>query len=138
MNEYLFDQLPIGKQEVLNVSITDKDIDRFADFSGDLSSIHMDNDYAVSRGFKKRISHGLLESAYVSALLGMKLPGKHGLLQSINCQFKAPCYVPNVLTIVGTIKWRSEAIKVVRIGITVTDQDGIEVMRAEANSILKH
>jgi 3-hydroxybutyryl-CoA dehydratase len=137
MNEYSFDQLPIGKQEMLNVTITDSDIDRFAAFSGDCSTIHMDNEYAASRRFKARISHGLLVSSYVSALLGMKLPGKHGLLQSINCHFRAPCYAPNVLTIVGTVKSRSEAIKVVNIGITVTDQDGMEIMRAEANSVLK-
>lgn len=137
MNEYLFDQLPLGKQETLVVTITESDIDRFAYFSGDCSTIHIDNDYAEGRGFKSRISHGLLVSAYISALIGMKLPGKHGLLQSINCHFRAPCYAPNVLTIVGTIKKRSEAIKIVTIGISVTDQDGVEIVRAEANSVLK-
>lgn len=137
MNEYSFDQLPIGKQEILSVSITNSDIDRFAAFSGDCSAIHMDDDYAASRGFKARISHGLLVGAYISALIGMKLPGKHGLLQSINCHFRAPCYAPNMLTITGTVTRRSEAIKVVSIGISVTDQEGTEILRADANSVLK-
>jgi 3-hydroxybutyryl-CoA dehydratase len=137
MNEYSFAELPVGKQEILTVSITDKEIDYFAQFSGDSSTIHMDDDYATSRGFKTRISHGLLVASYVSSLIGMKLPGKHGLLQSINCQFRAPCYAPNVLTLVGTIAKRSEAIKVVGMRISVTDKDGIEILRADANSVLK-
>lgn len=137
MNEYAFDQLPLGKQETMTVSIEEGAIDNFAAFSGDHSTIHMDNEYALSRGFKVRLAHGLLVSSYISALLGMKLPGKHGLLQSINCQFRAPCYAPNVLKITGIITRRSEAIKVVGIQISVTDQEGIELVRAEANSVLK-
>lgn len=137
MNEYSFAELPIGKQEILTVAITAKDIDSFALFSGDSSTIHMDDSYAMGRGFKARISHGLLVGAYISSLIGMKLPGKHGLLQSINCQFRAPCYAPNILTIVGTVMKRSEAIRVVGIGITVFDQDGTEILRADANSVLK-
>jgi acyl dehydratase len=137
MNEYSFDQLPIGKQETLTVSIAESDIDHFASFSGDCSTIHMDNEYASSRGFKVRLAHGLLVGSYISALLGMKLPGKHGLLQSIKCQFRAPCYAPNVLTITGIVTRRSEAIRVVGIQISVTDQEGMELVRAEANSVLK-
>ena len=111
MNNYSFAQLEVGLQEVLKVEITENDIDAYARFSGDCSSIHLENDYAKSRGFKTRLSHGLLVSAYVSALIGMKLPGMHGLLQSINCQFRAPCYAPNELKIVGTIIKRFDAIK---------------------------
>ncbi len=137
MNNYSFAQLEIGLQEVLEVEITENDIDTYARFSGDCSSIHLENEYAKSRGFKTRLSHGLLVSAYVSALLGMKLPGKHGLLQSINCQFRAPCYAPNELKIVGIITKRFEAIKVVSIEISVTDNEGTEVLRADAKSVLK-
>lgn len=137
MNDYAFDDLPIGKQETLTVQITECDIDHFASFSGDSSTIHMNADYAASRGFKGRLAHGLLVSSYISAFLGMELPGKHGLLQSINCQFRAPCYAPNVLTITGMVARRSEAIRVVTIQITVTDQAGTEIVRADANSVLK-
>jgi acyl dehydratase len=138
MNEYSFDQLPIGKQESLTVCITEADIDQFASLSGDFSTVHMDNAYAASRGFKGRLVHGLLVGSYISALLGMKIPGKHGLLQSINCQFRAPCYTPNRLTITGIVRKRSEAIKVVGIQISVTDQDGVEIVRADVNSVLKY
>ena len=138
MNEYSFDQLPIGKQESLTVCITESDIEHFASLSGDCSTIHMDNDYAASRRFKGRLVHGLLVGSYISALLGMKIPGKHGLLQSINCQFRAPCYAPNRLTITGIVTRRSEAIRVVSIRVSVTDQEGVELVRAEANSVLKY
>jgi len=138
MNEYVFDDLQIGKQETLVVEITPEDIDDFADFSGDFSSIHMNDAYAKSRGFNSRLAHGLQVGAYLSAFLGMKLPGKHGLLQAIQSQFRAPCYAPNTLTITGRIIRRSEAVKVVTIQFTVVDREGTEIVRAEANSVLKH
>ena len=119
MNEYTFDQLPIGKQEEMTVTISDNEIDQFAAFSGDCSTIHKDDDYAAGRGLKKRLAHGMLVGAYISALIGMKLPGKHGLLKNINCNFRLPCYAPNVLTLKGVVTRRSEAIKIVTIRISI-------------------
>jgi 3-hydroxybutyryl-CoA dehydratase len=138
MNEYEFADLSLGKRETISVELTPRDIDRFASFSGDVSAIHVDDEYAASRGFKARLGHGLLVGAYISALLGMKLPGKHGLLQSISCQFRAPCYAPNVLTIQGTVTRRSEAVKIVTIHVSVIDRHGLEIVTADANSVLKH
>ena len=137
MNEYHFEELNIGKQEINVISIDECDIDHFATFSGDHSAIHVDDEYAMSRDFDARLAHGLLVASHISGLIGMKLPGKHGLLQSINCNFIAPCYVPNILTITVTVKRRSEAIKVVGIGITVVDQVGSVIVNANANSVLK-
>ena len=97
----------------------------------------MQDEYALSRGFKARIGHGLMVGAFISAFIGMKLPGKHGLLQSISCEFRRPCYAPNVLTIAGTVVRRSEAMKLVALDIVVTDQSGAEIVRAQTNSVLK-
>jgi len=137
MNEYSFAQLQIGKQETQIVSITRNDIDQFANMSGDHSAIHIDDEYAQDRSFKARLTHGLLVGAYISSLLGMRLPGKHGLLRSIHCDFCAPCYVPNTLTITGIVKKRSEGIKTVVIDVTVVDQNGTLIVKATASSVLK-
>jgi 3-hydroxybutyryl-CoA dehydratase len=137
MNIYTFDQLPIGKAEEMEISVTESEVDEFARFSGDNSSIHIDDAYAQSRGFKARLSHGLLVGSYISALLGMKLPGKHGLLQSISCDFRSPCYVPNTLTIKGVVKSRFESIRIVTIDISVLDQSGTLIVQAVAKSVLK-
>ena len=137
MNEYSFEQLSIGTQESQTLTLTKNDIEQFASFSGDYSTIHMDDKYAESRSFKARLTHGMLVGSYISSLLGMKLPGKHGLLQSINCNFCAPCYAPNTLIMTGTVKRRSEGLKVVTIEITVVDQDGTLIVKAMANTVLK-
>lgn len=137
MNTYVFADLPVGKHAVVQVVVQPEHITDFAEFSGDRSAIHMDDGYARSRGFEKRLVHGLIVGAHISAFIGMTLPGKHGLLQSMDCRFRKPLYAPNVLTIQGKVVRRSEAVRVVTLEIVVTDQDGDEIVYCEANSVLK-
>ena len=137
MNEYCFADLPIGKRETLVVTVGDADVLAFAQLSGDQSAIHVDDEYAKSRAFRRRLVHGMLSGAYLSGFLGMKLPGKHGLLQSIECQFPAPCYVPSVLTIEGVVVRRTEALRVVTVELSIIDQAGTVTARAKARSALK-
>lgn len=136
MKTYTFDELPVGFSETLSVAITEEDIDGFVRLSSDNSPIHVDDEYAVSRGFNGRIAPGMLTAAYISALIGTRLPGKYGLLQGISCQFRRPCYAPNVLTIRGVVSRRSEGLKLVTIDISVLDQGGQEIVRAQANCLL--
>ncbi len=119
------------------IELTEVDLDAFCRLSGDYSTIHCDDEYAQGRGFRQRIAHGLLVGARLSEFIGMTLPGKHGLLQSMNCQFRGPCYVPNILTIVGTVTGRSEALCIVMIHLSVTDSVGTEIVTADAKSVLK-
>ena len=136
MMEYTFSELILGKSESLLVNITPDSIDEFSKLSGDYSSIHIDNLYANNRGFKSRLVHGVLIQSYISAFIGMRLPGKHGLLQSMSCQFRLPCYAPNRLNIVGVVNKRSEAMRVVGIQITVSDLTGNILVTGLVNSVL--
>ena len=48
--------------------VTDAQIDGFAELSGDFFAIHMDDDFARSQGFPRRIAHGLLGLALTDGL----------------------------------------------------------------------
>jgi len=68
--------LPVlGSQASRVYTVTDADIVHFADLSGDRNPIHLNAEYAARSSFGQRIAHGFLTAAYISAVLGMDLPG---------------------------------------------------------------
>ena len=50
--------------------MTDELIRQFAELSGDFNAIHLDEEFAKTTRFGKRIAHGMLSGAFISAVLG--------------------------------------------------------------------
>lgn len=137
MNEYEFSDLSVGFSESLAVYIGQDEVDAFIVLSGDASAVHLDDDYARSRGFRQRLVHGALLSSYMSQLIGMKLPGKHGVLRTLSCAFRQPCYVPARLTFTGVVKRMVPSLRLVALSIEVRDAAGELLVTADAESVLK-
>ena len=78
-NEISFNDIFIGQKEIFSKKITESMLDEFSKFSGDLNPLHMNDEYADSSIFGKRIVHGMLLATFFSQLIGMKLPGKNSL-----------------------------------------------------------
>jgi 3-hydroxybutyryl-CoA dehydratase len=74
----------------------------FAGVSGDRNPVHLDADYAAGTMFKERIAHGMLSAAYISAVVGMELPGPGAIYVSQTLNFKAPVKIGD--TVVATVK----------------------------------
>ena len=55
LSELTFDQIEIGLTKEFNVTITQSLVDNFAKISGDFSPIHMNDEFAKSTKFGKRI-----------------------------------------------------------------------------------
>jgi acyl dehydratase len=126
-----------GLVERLEVAVSADDVARFAALSGDTSPLHVDADFARSRGHAGCVAHGLLIGAYVSALVGTRLPGKWGLLQSCDLQFRAPLVPPAVLTVTGEVAAVSAGTGQITLRITVTDADGRLLTTGTVKSIVR-
>ena len=121
MNHYRFEELVEGLSDRFEVVVTTADIQRFAELSGDVSPIHVDDDFARSRGFSGRIAHGALLTAYVSRFVGVMMPGSTGVLQRIEMEFRLPCFAGDRLVLTGEVVRRVEALAVVIIKITIVN-----------------
>jgi 3-hydroxybutyryl-CoA dehydratase len=88
----------IGMSASISRIITDIDVVRFADISGDLNPIHIDDEYAKKSRYKKRIAHGLLSASLFSSLFGTELPGDGCVYVSQSLVFKRPVYIGDVVT----------------------------------------
>jgi hypothetical protein len=69
--------------------VTDELVRKFADVSGDYNPIHLDEEFARTTRFGKRIAHGMLSGAFISAVLGSEF--KERKLPVTNDEVHRPC-----------------------------------------------
>jgi len=85
-----FDELSVGQlYSTVNI-VTDEDILKFAEVTGDVNPIHLDEDYAKVSVFGERIAHGMISAGYISAIFGTRFPGAGSIYLSQSLKFKAP------------------------------------------------
>ena len=99
---YTIDEIKIGMTASYSQTITDADIKLFAGISGDFNPVHMDEHYAESSRFKKRIAHGFISASFFSALFGTSLPGHGCVYVAQNLSFLRPVYIND--TVVASVK----------------------------------
>ena len=110
MNSYTFDELAAdfagGKTKCsasFTVQVTQGMMETFADLSGDTNPLHTDEVFARSRGFEGKVAYGMLSASFYSRLVGVYLPGKNCLFQSIEATFNRPVYAGDVLSVTGRV-----------------------------------
>lgn len=75
------------------IYITDEDINRCIDYSGDDNPIHHDVEVIRSLGFKDKVVHGILINSIQSKIFGTKFPGYGTLFSGIQNCFIQPIFV---------------------------------------------
>ena len=94
----------IGENRNYSKIITESDIEKFAEVSGDFNPIHIDEIEASKSIFGRRICHGMLVTSYISAILGNEFPGQGTIYLSQSVNFKKPVYIGDTVTIKITVK----------------------------------
>ena len=120
---YKFDDITIGLVEEFSIEITESMVDNFAEFSGDYNELHMDEDYASTTSFGKRICHGMLLASFFSRLVGMSIPGKNALYFSQSINFQSPCFIGDRIIVRGEVTEKSESTHIITIKTTILNQD---------------
>ena len=123
-----------GTREVTVRTITADDVERFAQISGDLNPIHLDAEFAATTPFGRRVSHGLLTGAIVSAT-HTKLTGPGFVYLGQELNFRAPVHIGDTLTTTVTVVEVKAGKRVLVLETVVTKQDGTRVL--DGRSALK-
>jgi acyl dehydratase len=122
----------IGDTASLTKKISDSDVLTFAEISGDRNPVHLDENYAASTPFGKRIAHGTLVGALISAVLGQILPGPGSIYLNQTYSFKAPVYIGDEITAkVEVVKYRQDK-RITTLKTVVFNHDGTLVIEGEA------
>jgi 3-hydroxybutyryl-CoA dehydratase len=100
--------------------------------SGDLNLAHINETYAQNTFFKTRIAHGMLSAGFISAAIGMQLPGPGTIYMRQELNFKAPVRIGDTVTARVEIVEINTEKKRVRLKTTCVNQEGTVVLDGEA------
>jgi len=87
---YYIEDLSAGMTAVFAKTVTEADIVLFAGISGDINPVHLNHEFATETMFEGRIAHGMLTAAFISTVIGTKLPGPGAIYLKQSLNFKAP------------------------------------------------
>ena len=82
----------VGDSAEITKTIEQSDIDAFARVTGDHNPVHVDEEFAKTTRFGRRIAHGMLTASLISAVLANKLPGEGSVYLGQRLQFRAPVF----------------------------------------------
>ncbi|NVM16710.1 MAG: MaoC family dehydratase [Candidatus Lokiarchaeota archaeon] len=99
-----FDDYKVGDSAKFTKTITEEDVMKFAEVTGDFNPIHVNPEYARTQMFGKQVAHGALSSGLISAVLGTKLFGPGILYGGQTVKFIKPVFFGDTLTAIGTVK----------------------------------
>jgi len=127
-----YSDLKIGDSAETTHTVTEEDIETFGRLSGDYNPLHFNEEWAKQTMFGGRIAHGILTAAYVSAVIGMHLPGPGTIYMSQSMRFLAPVRIGDTITARVEVVAKDDEKRRVTLKTTCMNQDGKTVLDGEA------
>ncbi len=123
-----FESIQVGDRAEIKHLITDNDINAFVSLTGDDNKLHHDKAYASRTSFKKPVAHGMLSAAFISTIIGTKIPGDGALWFSQNIEFLLPVRVGDEITVVAEVKKKIESLQVIELSTDIFNQNRQKVI----------
>jgi 3-hydroxybutyryl-CoA dehydratase len=127
-----------GDTASLSRIISDSDIRAFAELSGDFNPVHLDDDFARTTRFGRRIAHGMLGASLISTVLGTKLPGQGAIYLSQTIQFLAPIFPGDTVTAKVTVTNIKEGKPILTLETVCENERGETLIKGEAVVLVEY
>jgi len=124
--------MKVGDTASITRTITEQDIGAFAELTGDHNPVHLDETFAQTTRFGKRIAHGMLGASLISAVLGNELPGMGSIYLSQSLQFLGAVYIGDTVTARVTVTRVRPDKPIVTLETICENQRGEILIRGEA------
>lgn len=124
--------LQVGHYAQMRKCFGPEEVKTFAELSEDYNPLHLDENFAKTTRFGRRIVHGQLYTSLISALAGTKLPGKGTIYMAQNSRFLAPVFIGDEVTARVQVKSIDTSKNIVKIETTCKNAEGKLVMTGEA------
>jgi 3-hydroxybutyryl-CoA dehydratase len=128
---WTFDTLKVGDKDSISKLITGDVVEKFADVSNDANPLHLDEEFAKTTRFGRRIAHGMISAGLISAVHGMIIPGQGAVYISQTLKFKRPVFLGDTLTAWAEVQEKDNAKKRVTMKNKVENQKGEVVVEGE-------
>ena len=119
-----YEEISVGETAQITRQVTRRDVDRFAELTGDDNPLHMDPGYAESTPFMDVVVHGMLSASLLSTLVGTELPGAGALWIGQTLNFVHPVRVDDTLTVSGTVTAKHDRERLLELDASIENQSG--------------
>jgi acyl dehydratase len=92
------DDFEPGQHASFTKTFTEADLQRFIEITGDVNPLHVDEEFAASTPFGRRVLHGMLTASIFSTMVGMLLPGTGAIYRSQTLRFLLPVHLDETVT----------------------------------------
>jgi acyl dehydratase len=87
-----------GQHVTFTKTFTEDDVRRFIEITSDVNPLHVDESFAASTKFGRRVLHGMLTASILSTMVGMLLPGTGAIYRSQTITFLRPVHIGDTVT----------------------------------------
>ena len=119
-------------------TVTQDRVTAYAHASGDHNPIHLDEDFAASTRFGRRIAHGMLSLAFVWEMMSLNYPSTWHRGGTVKTRFTSPVVPSEEVAVSGTVK-RLRTIggnQMVECEVAVTRPNGEKALTGSATVLL--
>jgi 3-hydroxybutyryl-CoA dehydratase len=127
-----FEAFAVGDRATFSKTIGEADLLLFAAVSGDNYPVHVDESYAATTRFGRRIAHGMLTASLLSTTNGLLLQKPGGISVAQTLRFLHPVFPGDTITACTEVVEIDTAKRRLRCRTTCTNQHGVVVVDGEA------
>lgn len=124
-----YGEILVGTKETLIHAVTQEDIEKFVDLTGDDNKLHVDKEFAAKTCFKKPVVHGMISASFISTIIGTKLPGDGALWFSQTLEFLLPVRIGDIITVTAEVIKKYDRDQIIELNIEIFNQNRQVVTR---------
>ena len=131
-----FEELTLGQSAEFTKTVTETDVVMYAGITGDFNPMHVDEVTASQSRFGSRIAHGMLSAGFISAGIGMKLPGPGAIYMGQTLRFTKPVRIGDTVTAHLEVIELIPEKKRLKLSTQCRNQDGVVLIEGEATIMM--
>ena len=120
-----------GQQARRTKTVTARDVELYAEITGDRNPLHFDPEFAAGTRFRRLVAQGGITAGMLNAVVAMDLPGPGTVFMSQSLRYLAPTYLGDTLTAEVEVLSVKPDKPVCQLRATITNQDGTVVLEGE-------
>jgi 3-hydroxybutyryl-CoA dehydratase len=95
--------------------VSNKTYQGFIKLSKDTNPLHINEEFAISKGFRSIVMHGNILNVFLSYFIGECMPCKNVMIYSQEIEFKNPIYLNDKLNFNASVSGIFESVNVVEL-----------------------
>jgi acyl dehydratase len=123
--------LHVGQRACRTQTVTAREVELYAQITGDRNPLHFDADFAARTRFGRLVAQGGIASGMLNALVAMDMPGAGTVFLSQTLTYKAPTYLGDTLTAEIEVLSLKADKPVCQLRASIVNQDGTVLLEGE-------